>query len=130
MTTVIKMTFYAFTEAIDYGRVLQLVAFQIGDSSATRRCFSVVASADSEEEGAESFILELTSGDLAVVISSERGSATVTIVDGKGKLYSFCCYTYILYVGLLVVMVWEVRGRSLWSYEIMHTSICILCILV
>lgn len=119
MTTIIKMTFYAFTEAIDFERVLQLVAFQIGDTSATRRCLSVVAFADDEEEGTESFTLELTSGDLAVVISSDRGSATVTIVDGKGKLHYFCCYTY---VGLLVVMVWGVRGRSLWLYENMHTK--------
>lgn len=82
--------FYAFTEGRDYRRVLQIVAFQIGDTSNTRRCFSVAVTGDTVgDEDTESFILELASGDVAAVISAERGSATVTIVNGKGNLYSF-----------------------------------------
>lgn len=127
MITVVML--YAFPEATDYERVLQLVAFQIGDTSATRRCFSVVANLDAEEEGVESFILELISGDVAAVVSSERGSATVTILDGKGNLHSFAViYTYMR--PLVEVMIWGLCKCNGGLYGDMKSCILVLILCI
>ena len=80
------------TEGVDYVPVLELAVFHIGEvtsttSIITERCVSVAALADEElAEANEEFSLQLvTSGNVAVALSSERGAASITIQNGMHK---------------------------------------------
>ena len=67
----------------DYTAVDELLTFEPSDAAEQSICHPVVVKDDRAVEGAEFFLLRLTSSDPVVVL--EPDSATVTITDGDGR---------------------------------------------
>ena len=67
----------------DYTALNEFLTFEPSEAPEQSVCHPVVVHDDREVEGAEFFLLRLTSSDPVVIL--EPASATVTITEGDGK---------------------------------------------
>ena len=80
----------------DYTSTSLLLAFHIGSSVGTQQCGDFDLEDDSDQEDEETFTVELTVTDLAVLIASGRESTTMHITDDDGKFLFADCITWVV----------------------------------
>ena len=80
----------------DYTSLDEFLTFEPSEDTKQSICHPVFIHDDREVEGAEFFRILLTSSDPVVIL--EPASATVTITEGDGKLYTSCTLHVHVYV--------------------------------